>query len=135
MNALHIIASYERIRRRRRRPTPSTPPPSAARRALLRDDLGRVAAGAKADVVLWKARSWRMTPLRDPVKDIVYNASDEDVDRVCVNGRLVVEAGRVFGADERKILGALQAGGDRMLTITGSVERAKSRTARGTAPP
>jgi cytosine/adenosine deaminase-related metal-dependent hydrolase len=83
-------------------------------RALLRDDLGRVAAGAKADLVLWKARSWRMTPLRDPVKNIVYNASDEDVDRVYVNGRLVVDAGRVLGADEDKMLGALQAGGERM---------------------
>src|SRR5262247_3265537 len=60
-------------------------------RALLRDDLGRIAPGVKADLVLWKASSWRMTPLRDPVKNIVYNASDEDVDRVYVNGRLVVE--------------------------------------------
>ena len=83
-------------------------------RALLRDDLGRIAPGAKADLVLWKASSWRMTPLRDPVKNIVFNASDEDVDRVYVNGRLVVEAGRVINADEGAILGALQAGGERM---------------------
>ena len=55
-----------------------------------------------------------MTPLRDPVKNIVYNASDEDVDRVYVNGRLVVDGGRVLGADEGAILGALQAGGERM---------------------
>src|SRR4030095_12407055 len=59
-------------------------------RALGRDDLGRIAPGARADLVRWKASSWRMTPLRDPVKNIVYNASDEDVDRVYVNGRLVV---------------------------------------------
>jgi 5-methylthioadenosine/S-adenosylhomocysteine deaminase len=83
-------------------------------RALGRDDLGRIAPGARADLVLWKAASWRMTPLRDPVKNIVYNATDEDVDRVYVNGRLVVEGGRVLAADERAILGALQAGGDRM---------------------
>src|ERR1700693_3710355 len=83
-------------------------------RALLRDDLGRVAAGAKADLVLWKARSWRMTPLRDPIKNIVYNATDEDVDRVYVNGRVVVDGGRVLAADDGAILGALQAGGDRM---------------------
>ncbi len=83
-------------------------------RALGRDDLGRIAPGARADLVLWKAASWRMTPLRDPVKNIVYNATDEDVDRVYVNGRLVVEGGRVLAADERAILAALQAGGDRM---------------------
>src|SRR5256885_1614912 len=30
-------------------------------RALGRDDLGRLAPGAKADLVLWRATSWRMT--------------------------------------------------------------------------
>jgi len=64
--------------------------------------------------VLWKATSWRMTPLRDPIKNLVYNATDEDVDRVYVNGRLVVDGGRVLAADERAILAALQAAGDRM---------------------
>jgi 5-methylthioadenosine/S-adenosylhomocysteine deaminase len=55
-----------------------------------------------------------MTPLRDPIKNIVYNASDEDVDRVYVDGRLVVDGGRVLAADELAILRSLQAGGDRM---------------------
>ena len=83
-------------------------------RALGRDDLGRIAPGAKADLVLWKGASWGMTPLRDPVKNIVYNATAEDVDRVWVDGRLVVDGGRVCAADERKIFAALQAGGERM---------------------
>jgi cytosine/adenosine deaminase-related metal-dependent hydrolase len=82
-------------------------------RALGRDDLGRIAPGAKADLVLWKATSWRMTPLRDPIKNIVYNAADEDIDRVYVDGRLVVDGGRVLGADEQAVLKALQAGGER----------------------
>jgi len=45
--------------RPRRRPprTCSTPRRSAAR-ALGRDDLGRIAPGAKADLVLWKGASW-----------------------------------------------------------------------------
>src|SRR5204862_7834097 len=55
-----------------------------------------------------------MTPLRDPVKNIVYNAAAEDVHRVWVAGRRVVDGGRVLAADERAILAALQAGGERM---------------------
>ncbi len=83
-------------------------------RALGRDDLGRIAPGAKADLVLWKTRSWGMTPMRDPVKNIVYNANAEDVDRVYVDGRVVVEGGKVLAADESAIFSALQAGGERM---------------------
>jgi len=83
-------------------------------RALGRDDLGRIAPGAQADLVLWRGTSWGMTPLRDPVKNIVYNATAEDVDRVWVDGRLVVEGGRVRAADERAVLAALQAAGERM---------------------
>jgi cytosine/adenosine deaminase-related metal-dependent hydrolase len=83
-------------------------------RAFGREDLGRIAPGAKADLVLWKAASWGMTPLRDPVKNLVYNATAEDVDRVYVDGRVVVAAGRVVAADERAILETLQAAGERM---------------------
>jgi 5-methylthioadenosine/S-adenosylhomocysteine deaminase len=83
-------------------------------RALGRDDLGRIAPGAAADLVLWKGASWGMTPLRDPIKNIVYNATAEDVARVWVSGRLVVDEGRVLAADHAAIFAALQAGGERM---------------------
>src|SRR5690242_21001722 len=56
-----------------------------------------------------KAASWTMTPLRDPIKNIVYNATAEDVDRVYVGGRLVVDQGRVLAADEAKILADLRS--------------------------
>jgi cytosine/adenosine deaminase-related metal-dependent hydrolase len=91
-------------------------------RALGRDDLGRIAPGAKADLVLWKAASWTMTPLRDPVKNLVYNATAEDVDGVWVNGRLVVDGGRVLAADEAAILRALQAAGERMWPRMGEAD-------------
>jgi 5-methylthioadenosine/S-adenosylhomocysteine deaminase len=93
-------------------------------RALGRDDLGRIGPGAKADLVLWKARSWGMTPLRDPVKTIVYNAAAEDVDRVYVDGRVVVDGGKVLAAHENQILAALQAGGERMWPRMRDVDRA-----------
>jgi cytosine/adenosine deaminase-related metal-dependent hydrolase len=83
-------------------------------RALGRDDLGRIAPGALADLVLWRGRSYTMTPLRDPVKNIVFNATAEDVDRVWVNGRLVVEDNKVLAARPEQIFADLQAAGERM---------------------
>ncbi|HVC30450.1 MAG TPA: chlorohydrolase family protein [Steroidobacteraceae bacterium] len=103
-------------------------------RALGRDDLGRIAPGAKADLVLWKATSWTMTPLRDPVKNIVFNATHDDVDTVYVNGRRVVEAGRVLAADEPKILADLQAAGERMWPRMGEFDWAH-RGADELSPP
>jgi len=52
--------------------------------------------------------------VRDPVKNIVFNASPEDVADVFVNGRQVLKNGRVEGADEARILSDLQAAGERM---------------------
>ena len=103
-------------------------------RALGRDDLGRLAPGAKADLVPWKARSWGMTPLRDPVKNSVYNATAEDVDRVYGDGRLVVDGGRVLAADEPTIFAALQAGGERMWPRMGGCDWA-GRDADALSPP
>ena len=82
--------------------------------ALRRPDLGRLAPGAKADVVLINMRSLRMGPYRDPIKALVQCGTGDDVDQVIVDGRTVVEAGRVVGVDEDKLLAAAQAEADRL---------------------
>ncbi len=82
--------------------------------ALRRDDLGRLAPGAKADVVLVNMKSLRMGPYRDPIKALVQCGTGDDVDQVIVDGRTVVEAGHVVGVDEDKLLAAAQAEADRL---------------------
>ena len=77
-------------------------------KALNRTDLGRIAAGAKADMVFFKTDTLRMSPLRDPIKNIVYNASGEDVDKVMIDGKFVVEDGRTVHLDEEKLAGEFQ---------------------------
>jgi cytosine/adenosine deaminase-related metal-dependent hydrolase len=83
-------------------------------RALRRDDLGRLAPGAKADVVLIDMRSFRMGPYRDPIKALVQCGTSDDVDRVIVDGRTVVENGHVVGLDEAALLAQAQAEADRL---------------------
>jgi cytosine/adenosine deaminase-related metal-dependent hydrolase len=83
-------------------------------RAIGRDDLGRIAPGAKADLLFFDAGSLFMVPLRDPVKNIVYNAQAEDLLDVMVNGKLVMQDRRVLNADERALNRRLQAAGERM---------------------
>ena len=55
-----------------------------------------------------------MVPFRDPVKNIVYNAEREDVDTVIINGRIVVENGKVVGQDELQLNWKVQEAGTRM---------------------
>ena len=81
----------------------------AGARALGRDDLGRLAPGAKADVVVVDMRKIRIGPYRDPVKAFVNCATTDDVEQVFVDGRLVVDGGRVVGVDERALLAEAQS--------------------------
>jgi 5-methylthioadenosine/S-adenosylhomocysteine deaminase len=78
-------------------------------RALHREDLGRLAPGAKADIVVVDLRKMRIGPYRDPVKALVNCATTDDVERVIVDGRVVVEHGRVVGVDEERLLRQAQA--------------------------
>jgi cytosine/adenosine deaminase-related metal-dependent hydrolase len=68
---------------------------------LGREDLGRLAPGAKADIVIFSGDTMNMVPLRDPVNNIVFSAEMEDVETVIVNGRTVLEEGQVLGAGDR----------------------------------
>jgi guanine deaminase len=68
------------------------------------DGLGRVAVGAKADLVLFSRRAPVLTPLHDPVRQIVFGATSRDIRTVIVDGRIVVENGRVAGVNLDQLL-------------------------------
>ena len=70
-------------------------------RAIGRDDLGRIAVGAKADLLLFDAESTWLVPLRDPIKNVVYSGQASDVHTVMVNGKIVMREGTVLTVDER----------------------------------
>ncbi|HEV7812915.1 MAG TPA: amidohydrolase family protein [Leifsonia sp.] len=58
--------------------------------ALGRDDLGRLAPGAKADLVVVDTRHPAMQPCRDPLRSFIYAAGDRAVTDVFVDGRPVI---------------------------------------------
>lgn len=67
--------------------------------ALGRDDLGRLAPGCRADIVLVDADHSAMRPLRDPLRSLVFSACERAVSEVFVDGRQVVRDGRATGLD------------------------------------
>ena len=91
--------------------------------ALGRDDLGRIAPGAKADLLVWNADSLFMTPMRDPVKNIVYSAQAEDLQHVFIDGEQVMADGTVLTVDEAGVSADLQEAAERMWAKMGEVDR------------
>ncbi|MBE3561770.1 MAG: amidohydrolase family protein [Ktedonobacteraceae bacterium] len=69
----------------------------------LAGELGEIAAGQLADIVLMDLESSTFLPLRDPYLHLIYCENGESVDTVIVNGRVVVEQGAVRTVDERAL--------------------------------
>jgi 5-methylthioadenosine/S-adenosylhomocysteine deaminase len=73
----------------------------AGAKALLRDDLGKLSPGAKADLVLVDLGHPDMMPARDPLRSLIFHAADRAVKDVYVAGRRVVADGTVTTLDHR----------------------------------
>ena len=79
-------------------------------KALGRDDLGRIAPGAKADVVLVDMDHPLMQPSRDPLRSLFFSAQERPIRDVYVDGRKVVADGEVLTMDHRAAARRLNEG-------------------------
>jgi cytosine/adenosine deaminase-related metal-dependent hydrolase len=84
-------------------------------RALNRDDLGKLAEGMKADIVLVDLADTSMRPVRDPLLNLVYHAADRGVRDVYVEGEKVVDGGVVVTIDYDDALRRLERAQKKML--------------------
>lgn len=83
--------------------------------ALLgRDDLGRLAPGAKADIIIVNLLQTHYGAVHDPIKSLVECGSGTDVETVIVDGQTLLENGRATRLDEPALLADVQAEGERL---------------------
>jgi cytosine/adenosine deaminase-related metal-dependent hydrolase len=68
-------------------------------RALGRDDLGRIAVGAKADIVAWGLGLPHQGPVIDPVQTLLIGGRGHDALAVLVDGQARMQQGVIPGVD------------------------------------
>lgn len=96
--------------------------------ALGRGDLGRLTAGALADIVCVDLAGYHFGPVLDPVRALITCGTGQDVDAVYVDGVAVVTGGRAVYADEAALRAA--APGILAKSLRAATERdPKGRTA------
>ena len=67
------------------------------------DRIGRLAPGYRADIVFLDLANANYVPLNDALLQLVFGENGSAVERVMIDGRMVLEGGRVLTVDEAKL--------------------------------
>jgi 5-methylthioadenosine/S-adenosylhomocysteine deaminase len=70
----------------------------------LRDELGRIEVGQRADLVFFDLNTIPFIPFNNPLHQLVYCLPSSAVRTVMVEGEVVVEDGRMASVDEQALL-------------------------------
>ena len=85
--------------------------------ALGREDLGVIAPGAKADLIVVDMRQPHLFPVWDPLRALVWNGSGADVSAVMVDGEVLVRDGTFLRADANDIMDRAAGALDKLWSI------------------
>jgi 5-methylthioadenosine/S-adenosylhomocysteine deaminase len=96
-----------------------------AKTMQLADQIGSLEPGKKADVVLHDANRPEWRPLLNVVNQLVWSADGRGVHTVFVDGRKVVDAGRMTTLDEDRLYADAQRAGESIVIRSGLPDKAK----------
>lgn len=96
-------------------------------RALGRDDLGELRVGARADIALYDTHSIALTPLNDPLRQLVFAETGQGLRHLFVDGAQVMEDGRLTRIDEADIIARIH---DAAAELGPAIDRAEAGVGR-----
>ena len=96
-----------------------------AKALQLEDEIGSLEIGKLADVVLHDTDRPEWRPLLNVMNQLVWSADGRSVHTVFVDGRRVVDAGRITALDEERFYAECQVAGEALVARSGLPDRAK----------
>jgi 5-methylthioadenosine/S-adenosylhomocysteine deaminase len=87
-------------------------------RALGRDDLGRLAPGCKADLLVIDLRKMHFGAIHDPIKSLVDAGDASDIRTLVVNGKTLIDDHQAVVVDEKRLLADAQVAAERSWAAT-----------------
>ncbi|MFI5032133.1 MAG: amidohydrolase family protein [Reyranellales bacterium] len=93
--------------------------------ALGRDDIGALAPGMAADIVLVDTNHPLMQPVRDPLRSFVFHAADRAVRTVLVDGEVVLKDGEPVHLDPKAAMEKVAEAQARMIRDTPKIDYAQ----------
>ena len=90
-----------------------------ARAMRLDGQIGRLAPGALADIVVVNLARPHIAPVHSAASALVYNANGNDVDTVIVGGEVLVRDGKLTQIDEAKLVADCQAAAEGIIARAG----------------
>jgi len=93
--------------------------------ALGRDDIGALAPGMAADIVLVDTNHPLMQPVRDPLRSFVFHAADRAVRTVLVDGEVVLANGEPVHLDSKAAMETVAEAQARMIKDAPKVDYAQ----------
>ena len=93
--------------------------------ALGRDDIGALAPGMAADIVLVDTNHPLMQPVRDPLRSFVFHAADRAVRTVLVDGEVVLKDGAPVHLDAQAAMAKVAEAQARMIKDAPKIDYAQ----------
>jgi 5-methylthioadenosine/S-adenosylhomocysteine deaminase len=86
----------------------------AGARFLGREDLGRLAEGSKADILIIDQTRFHYGAVHDPIKSLIECGNQQDIETIIIDGETLVEGGKALRFDEAALRSAVQESGEQV---------------------
>jgi 5-methylthioadenosine/S-adenosylhomocysteine deaminase len=92
---------------------------NGAKSALWENETGSLEKGKKADIILFDMSGPEWVPRYNPLYNLIHSSNGTNADIAVIDGKVVMEGGKVLGIDENSLMEEAQKCGKAILKRAG----------------